>query len=430
MHQKSSPGLEDESKLGKPGVSMEHQVGRDAVTELSILIVNYNSWALCVEALRSISRFKPPCEFEVIVVDNRSPLRDPEAEQELRRMLGKMNGQLIYHEENGGYSKGMNLAYARSTGRYVMAANPDLLFTPGCIGRLLKHLQDHPSTGVAVPSGFWDKEMILHLPPNILPTMSDLLVTTLGEFSRGVSRRYSLAKVRDAKRVWDAAAADRDAELTMISGCCFMMSRELIEQIGLLDERFPLYFEDADLCVRVRRARRRIVQVAGARLVHLYNQSGETDPDLAMSRHWISRRLFYRKWYGRIGKRVYDFCSRFPTTKLGRKLARQAPHGPMEDLGTTTVKPVLYLPRHCEKFMLQMSMDCRFYLSGALFGSGDSWTPSDGMWPYFSPTDYFCRAFDISGGKLEELMTYRFVPEPVKAKADAVSPLEGVHDRS
>jgi GT2 family glycosyltransferase len=407
------------------------------VTELSVLVVNYNTWALCVEALRSLNRHRPrhrdgsPVTFEVIVVDNCSPRPDPQAQAELEKMLGTSGGQLILHERNGGYSEGINLAYSHSCGQYILATNPDVVFTPGCIDRLLRQVQDDPDTGVAVPAGFWDREMNLHLPPNTLPTMGDLLATTLGEVSRTVSRRYSLAKARECRRVWEAGDTSQNAELGMISGCCFLMERSFIDSIGLLDERFPLYFEDADLCVRVRKAGRRIVQVAGARLVHLYNQSGETDQELAMSRHWVSRRLFYRKWYGAIGGWIYRLCTWFPSSRLARRFTRIAPHGAMEDLGTLTEKPVIRLPRECDRFMLQVSMDARFYLSGAVFGDGDRWVPTDAMFLYFNNTVYFCRAFDLSGGGMEELMTYRFeVAKPKGASAGAESPLEGVHDRS
>ena len=76
-------------------------------------------------------------------------------------------------------------------------------------------------------------------------------------------------------------------------------------------------------------------------------------------------------------------------------------------------------------------MDARFYLSGAVFGEGDRWVPTDAMFLYFNNTVYFCRAFDLSGGGMEELMTYRFeVAKPKGASAGAESPLEGVHDRS
>ena len=76
-------------------------------------------------------------------------------------------------------------------------------------------------------------------------------------------------------------------------------------------------------------------------------------------------------------------------------------------------------------------MDARFYLSGAVFGSGDVWTPSDEMFRSFGNAAYFCRAFDLSDGTAVELMSYRFTVEhSAGAATKKASPLEGVHDRS
>ena len=88
------------------------------MTDLSVLFVNFNSWRLCVAAIRSLERFPPkaadgsPLRYEVIVVDNCSPIGDAAAEAEIEAMLPVCNGRLIRHDRNGGYGEGMNLAYA------------------------------------------------------------------------------------------------------------------------------------------------------------------------------------------------------------------------------------------------------------------------------------------------------------------------------
>ena len=81
------------------------------MTELSILFVNYNSWHVLIAALESLVTHPPRgsegrrIEFELIVVDNASPLRDDAAEARVRELIGD-RGQYIAHDENGGYAKG------------------------------------------------------------------------------------------------------------------------------------------------------------------------------------------------------------------------------------------------------------------------------------------------------------------------------------
>jgi len=91
-----------------------------------------------------------------------------------------------------------------------------------------------------------------------------------------------------------------------------------------------------------------------------------------------------------------------------RKLRKEAPDGRWADLGESDQPPVIKLPHDCEKYLLLMSLDCRFYLSGGMFGSGDRWTPSPAMFKNFSATVYWYRAFDLTDGGFRELGTWRY----------------------
>lgn len=397
--------------------------------ELSVLIVNYNTWHECVAAIASLRAQPPtrpdgaPMPFECIVVDNLSPQRDPAAiaavEEQLavlRREQGdERAGQLILHTENAGYSKGVNLAYRHSRGRWILVSNPDLEFTPGLIPALQRHLERDPRAGCVVPKGFWDADFMGRLPPNTLPTLADAAISALGEFSRTLSRWYSRRLTRNCVRVW---LAEQPLALPMMSGCLFLIERAFFESIGLMDERFPLYYEDADLSVRIRKAGRTVTQVPDAHLIHFVNRSGQSDMATMWQRHHVSRKLYYRKWYGAFGPWLLRRCEGLLRTPALRWLRKQPPHGAMTDLGASDQRPRIELPRSCQRFLLQMSLDPRFYLSGGLFGSGDHWTPTDRMFANFSPTTYYYRAFDLTDGRFQELGMWRYtcvrqlVPQP------------------
>lgn len=386
--------------------------------EMSVLIVNYNTWRECAAAIRSL-REAPPTRpdgsrmpYEVLVVDNLSPRRSPAeialVEQALQLVRDDHQdpqcGQLILHDENSGYSKGVNLCYRRSRGRWILVSNPDLLFPKGCIDGLLRHLERHPKAGCAVPKGYWDSELQGKLPPNTLPTMTDLLVSSVAEFCRPLRRAYGRRLVRQWLRIWQA---DRPLSLPMMSGCLFLVDRDYFASIGLMDERYPLYYEDADLSRKIARSGKQLVQVPDAHLVHFVNRSGQTDLSTMFSRHDISRDLYFRKWYGRLGGFVHARINRLLRGEWGQKRLRIPPDSPFVDLGASDQPPVLKF-RRCEQYLLLVSLDARFHLSGGLIGSGDTWTPSAGVYANFSATTYWCRVYDISGGKLEELGTWRY----------------------
>jgi hypothetical protein len=389
------------------------------MAELSVLIVNYNTWRECAAAVASLRQHPPtrpdgtPMPFECIVVDNLSPRRsDAEiaaVEHELRLLAEQQGdaaaGRLVLHTENGGYSKGMNLAFGHSRGRWILVSNPDVIFTAGLIDRLLRHLERDPRAGCAVPKGFWDPGLEGHLPPNTLPTLWDVAMTTLGEFSRRLSRWYARRLARSWVRVWTAA---QPVALPMMSGCLFLIERAFFEAVGRFDERYPLYYEDTDLSLTIRKAGRRVVQVPDAHFVHLVNRSGMSDVPTMTSRHDISRALYYRKWYGRLGTWALAgsrWLLRDPRLARWKKVP---PHGPVIDLGESVERPVIRLPRRCERFLMLLSLDSRGYLSGGMFGSGDRWTPSDTMWGNFACTTYFFEAFDLDGGRLESLGRWRY----------------------
>jgi GT2 family glycosyltransferase len=369
------------------------------LVELSALFVNYNSWRLLVQALRSLRANAParadgtPIRYEVIVVDNASPQRDAAAEGELEALLATMHGRLIRHHENGGYSKGMNLAYAQSRGAVILVSNPDVLYQPRCVDRLVRYLEEHEDAGAVMPSGYWDEAMHGHLPPNILPTLGDLIAVTLADVSPFFVRRYSARRTRDALRIWAATAP---VDLDMLSGCCFVMRRSLIERIGFFDERFPLYYEDTDLSLRIRRAGKRIVQLHDARLVHLYNRSAQTNHRESMQRYWVSRELYYRKWYGWPGHLLYRLTRWFLSTRWAKRRAQLPPHDVIHDCGTSNDKPTLQLPASYGRYLVEGALDPRFYLACGIFGSGDTWTPSDSLFKGFGPTTYFWRVLDVS----------------------------------
>jgi len=403
--------------------------------ELSLLIVNYNSWKECQGALESFARHAPTrrdgsaMPYEAIVVDNASPIRRPKWIEAVRELAEATGGKLILHDENGGYSKGMNLALSHARGRWIVISNPDVVFSAGCVDHLVRYLEDHPDAGCAVPRGFWDEDHMGRLPPNILPTLSDVVWHNLAEYSAWARRRYTRHLLQEARSVWEATGP---MELRMMSGCLFVMERATIEAMGgLLDERYPLYYEDADLSVRLHKEGRGLVQVSEANLVHLYNRSGQTDIGLITERNAISRRLYYRKWYGRPGEWLLRLGDWFRRGRLGTKLAARIPLPAMVDLGTCDGPPRLSWEGARSKVLVQMSMDARFYLAGAVYATGDSWTPSPGMFEQFGPYTYFLRAMDISGAEPVELGRWRYTfvghpPDP----ADAVPAGSAAEDPS
>ena len=389
------------------------------MAELSVLIVNYNTWRECAHAIASLRQHGPvrpdgsPMPFECIVVDNLSPQRDPAliaaVEPELRlrgtQPQDPQAGRLIHHTENSGYSKGMNLAYAHARGRWILVSNPDLLFGPDLIPRLQRHLENDPNAGIVVPKGFWDSEFRGHLPPNTLPTLADAWIQALGEYSGTLARWYSRKLTKQWIAVWEA---QRPLALPMMSGCLFLIDRAFFEAIGKFDERYPLYYEDADMSVTIRKAGRTITQVPDAKLVHFVNRSGMSDLSTMWERHHKSRSSYYAKWYGKLGTWTLRWTKALVDSARWKRFRNFAPVPPYTDLGASAERPVLRFDRHCERFLVLTSLDPRFYLAAGTYGSGQQWSPSDRAFELFVNALFFFAVYDVSGGRFERLGTWRY----------------------
>ena len=413
-------------------------VGDPAMPELSVLIVNYNTWRECRQAIATLRQYGPThpdgssMSYECIVVDNASPQQAPQliegVEQQLALLAEEQGdpsaGRLIRHHENGGYSKGMNLAFSHSRGKWILVSNPDLVFGDGLISKLQRHLENDPKAGIVVPKGFWDADFHGHLPPNTLPTIGDAWVEALSQYSGWVCRRHARQLAATWQRVWQAT---EPLALPMMSGCLFLIERGFFESVGKFDERYPLYYEDADLSVTVRRAGRTVTQVPGARLVHFVNRSGMSDLKTMWERHYESRAKYYRKWYGVWGRMTLGITRWLVQTKLLQRLRRVQPEAPFVDLGEQFERPVLQLSRNCEQFLVLMSLDSRFFLSAGIYGSGDRWSPSDNAFSLFVNANFFFAVYDLTDGRMERLGTWRYyclshLGQPVRPQPVAAEP--------
>ena len=114
------------------------------LTDLSIIIVNWNTKEYLLRCLRSVFQLKESESREVIVVDNGS--QDGSAE-EVKGLFPSID--LIVNEQNFGFAKATNQGIKHSSGRYVLLLNPDTEVKEGSIGRLVDFMKNHPDVGVS-----------------------------------------------------------------------------------------------------------------------------------------------------------------------------------------------------------------------------------------------------------------------------------------
>jgi N-acetylglucosaminyl-diphospho-decaprenol L-rhamnosyltransferase len=210
--------------------------------DLSVIILNYNTCAhlrVCLDTV--LADHLPNCE--VLVVDNASS--DGSAEMVATEFP---TVQLIRSPRNGGFAYGNNQALRLARGDAVLLLNPDTLMPSGGIQKLVGVLQGHPEAGIVGPK--------LLRPDGSMHLACRRSFPTPGvAFYRisGLSRVFPKSR-RFGRYNLTYVDPDQPIEVDSVCGACLLVRRSVIERIGLLDERFFMYGEDLDWCLRARQA--------------------------------------------------------------------------------------------------------------------------------------------------------------------------------
>jgi GT2 family glycosyltransferase len=397
---------------------------------LAALIVNYNTGSYaecCVESLlhewRREGRARD--ELAIVLVDNASPA----PQEEYLARIEALGVEVIRAGENLGYARGMNLCYAKTRGApgdVVAVLNPDLHFLPGTVGTLMDYVLEHPEVGVVDPATSVDPLGVINLPPNVLPTPLEHARIALANMHPFFARAYS--RQREAKcMLWWTAS--EPVETDMLSGCCLFMRRAVVDELGhVMDPRYPLYFEDTDLFRTLLERGYKVVHHTRARILHHWSRSalvGGSPLDQATTRHEVSRDLYYRKFYGPLGRAFYRLAQgaleRWPKRWLGR------PIQPLTSLGNLDEPLVLELPRAC-RYRVEMSVHPAFVICSGSFGHGERFAIPPETWEWMFAIDFYARVTDLDAH--EVLGVYHFrKARPCRMEAMRPQELEALGER-
>lgn len=261
---------------------------------LSICIVNWNTCERLRGCLRSIYDYPPEEPFEVLVADNASA--DGSAAM-VRREFPQVT--LFANETNLGYAEGNNQCLAASRGEYLLLLNPDTevgtthphTHTPTHpFNELLRVLREHPEAAAVAPQ-LVSPDGSIQRSCRSFPTPGALW----SEFI-GLSRLFPRSRIFGAYRLRDWNH-DTFREVDQPMGSCLLFRRAALDQVGLFDPQFRIFFNEVDLCYRLQRAGWKIYFTPDAQVLH-YGAEGTKQVRLAMvpeSKRGLVR--FYRKHY-------------------------------------------------------------------------------------------------------------------------------------
>jgi len=257
----------------------------EVAVKLSIVIVNWNTRDLLLGALTSIYGAPPAFPFEVIVADNASSDGSANA---VRRDFPQ--AVVIANTDNSGYARGNNQGIAASAGEFVLLLNPDVVLPPGGLGQAVAVLTARPDAG-ALGVRLVNPDGTVQPSVRGFPAPLSVLWEALG-----LSRVFPRSRLFGAYRMtW--FGYDHEAEVDQPMGTFLLMRRAALDAIGLLDERFPIFFNEVDWCYRARRGGWKILFTPAVEVVHY---GGGSTRQVWQAMAWESRRgllAFYRKHF-------------------------------------------------------------------------------------------------------------------------------------
>lgn len=260
--------------------------------DFSFIVVNYQAEKQSLECMRSLTRFTSNQRAEFILVDNSPVLATAAAFPDIPALRYIASGR------NLGFGTACNVGMKASSGRYVFFLNPDVVYESGDAEEFIHWMDEHPEVGAVGPK-------ILN------PDGSRQF--SCRSFPGWMTAAYGSSSILTKLfpgNSWTRTYLRRDlngdaGEVDWVSGCCFVGRREAIEAVGGFDSKFFMFFEDVDLCQKLKLAGWKRMYYPGLRLFHEIGISRAHLLDRGRRHHYRSaaryfiKQLFRDRWWSR-----------------------------------------------------------------------------------------------------------------------------------
>ena len=253
--------------------------------DISIIIVNYKTKDLTINAITSVIEKTKGISYEIFVVDNNS--QDGSIE-EIEKSFPDIN--IIKNPVNSGFGAANNLAIKQSHGKYILCLNPDTLLINNAIKIMFDYMESEENQKTAVCGGaLYDEQNNPCACCGHLPSFTGILwkIGVRNFFKKTYTGNFSLVMtVEDLSPNSD--------NIGYISGADIFFRKSVLEETGLFDEQFFMYYEETDLCKRIKDKGYAVRLIPKAKITHLEGKSSNNRL-LAMQRSKKSEFYYFKK---------------------------------------------------------------------------------------------------------------------------------------
>jgi len=260
--------------------------------DISVILVSYNTIEMTKKALNDLFASVGNLKIEVFMIDNAS--RDNSAEV-LRREYPNIT--LIENTQNVGFGRANNQALPHISGKYVLLLNTDAFVQPDTLLKTMLFMDEHPKYGM-LGVKLLGRDGTLQPSCRYFPTSWNIFLerTNLKKFFKNTKLIDDLA--------WDHNSV-KDCD--WVPGCYALIRKTVIDQVGLFDPRYFLYYEEVDHCLAAKRAGWEVVYYPDTTVVHIGGESAKQEAAISSKSRQIealqieSELLYFRKNHGLTG---------------------------------------------------------------------------------------------------------------------------------
>ncbi len=278
--------------------------------DITVALVHFNTpaaTALCLSSMLPVLRAARPCGFRIVVVDNRSEVANFERLKAAVEALAAPEILLVRNCINAGFGLGCMTALNFSAGRFIAFVNSDTQFDSDCFSPLIAWLEAHPDIGVIGPQHFSES----------------------GVAERSYGFNETLASRLGKRRKFDAATLPTaPIDVDYVFGAFMMFRREALAECGGFDPTIFLFYEEMDICHRVRAAGWRVVFFPNAGFRHIgqasFDGQADTKSESDLSLLYVMRKnRGYWAWRLLVLAKLLSYALRAPFRRRQRKLLRR-----------------------------------------------------------------------------------------------------------
>lgn len=249
--------------------------------DLSVVIVNYQTFELTKNTINSIFEYEYPFTYEILVVDNASN------DDSLARLQDyfKDKVKFIASKENNGFAAGNNQALEIAGGKYVLLLNSDTIVWENTLEDIYNYMEMHTDVGAAgcrvlLENGELDKAC-----KRSFPNVKNSFFRLFHIPTNSKDDNYNL----------DGLPDDGIYEIDCLTGAFMFMRAEALDEVGFLDETFFMYGEDIDLCYRIKQTGWKIVYYGESKITHLKGASSKKQKSKLIYEFYRAMYIYYKK---------------------------------------------------------------------------------------------------------------------------------------